>query len=651
MKNIKKIQAVVFDWSGTTVDFGCRAPLAVIMEIFKNKGLPITVEEASKPMGMLKIDHFRELFKMERIKGEYLKKYNKLPDESSLKEFYTEFEPMLFKILPEYSDPIPGVVEVVEKLRMKYQLKIGSTTGFTREMLNYVSPVAQKMGYQPDYSITSSEVKSGRPQPWMMYQNAYNLGISQMSQIVKIGDTVADIGEGRNAGSWSIGILEGSNLLGYTLEEFKKADKKEILKKKEEVKKVYQENKADFIINKMRDLPDVIEQINEKLNHEEYPGSKFHLPPQPYLLFTPGPITTSHRVKAPMMTDWGSRETDYLELVQNVRKELVNLALLDSPNKTGDYTTTIIQGSGTFGVEACIASSIPANGKLLVIINGQYGLRISKIAHIYNIPKIDLEFNEDEIPSFESIDQVLTKNKDITHVAVIHSETTTGILNPIQKIGEIVKRHQKVFIVDAMSSMGAVPIDMNSFGIDFLISSSNKNIQGVPGFSFVVAKKDMMQNMKSNPPRSLSLDLYDQWNYLEKTHGGFRFTSPVHVIRSFYEAIQELKEEGGVQARFKRYTLMQKTLSNGMRKLNFVPLDLKGNQGPIITTFHNPKSKDYDFEKFYNLLKDKQCVIYPGKLTKVDSFRIGTIGHLNVKDVENLIEKVKDSIFWDNSLL
>jgi phosphonoacetaldehyde hydrolase len=653
--HINKIKAIVFDWAGTTIDYGCRAPLAVFLELFHKKGIPITVEEASKPMGMLKIDHIRELFKYPRIRAEYIKKHGKEPDENTINEYYKDFEPALFKILPNYTEPLPGVIETIEKLRDQ-GLKIGSTTGYTREMMAIILPFAEKKGYKPDFMITSTDVKQGRPYPWMMYHNAMNLGVFPMDHILKIGDTVADVSEAKNSGAWAAGIIEGSSLLGFTQEEYEKELKNSnVVQKKKEVIKTYYDNYADYVIKNFKEIPDLVEEINTKLNSGSYPSNRIQ-PKQPYLLFTPGPITTSIAVKLPMMTDWGSREKDYLDLVQDVRKELIKFAIFDNYSNTNTYndqeklldkyTSVIIQGSGTFGVESCIGSVVPKDGRLLVIINGEYGKRMSKIAKILNINTVELECNETSVPDLKNLEELLSKDKSITHVGYIHSETTTGILNPIEQINKIIKQHGRISIVDAMSSFGAVPINMEKLGIDFLISSSNKNIQGVPGFAYVICKKEALEQCKNNVTKSLSLDLYDQYAYLEKTKGGFRFTSPVHVIRSFSQAMKELKDEGGVNARYNRYTSMQKKLSDGMVKLGFKPNDLKGYQGPIITTFHSPQEKGYEFNKFYLALKDRNCVIYPGKLTKADTFRIGTIGHLEVKDIDYLLEQVKDSIFW-----
>ena len=644
-----KIKCVVFDWAGTTVDFGCRAPLAVFLSIFKNKGIPIIAEEASKSMGKLKIDHIRELLSYQRIRNEYINKFNKDPDENAVKELYSLFEPALFKLLPDYSAPIPHVLDTINKLRSKGIL-IGSTTGYTKEMMEIVMPVAEKHGYKPDYMISSSEVKMGRPAPHMMFHNAMNFGIFPMFNIIKVGDTVADINEGQSAGAWTVGLLTGSSLMGFSQAEYSSATAQQIKDAKMITKKRYEEEGADFVIDNMSELQGVMEEINERLGKNEFPGNAKVFPMQPYLLFTPGPITTSKDVKMSMMTDWGSRETDYLELVQNVRKKLCEIACpSDVKNASQLYTTVIMQGSGTFGVEACVGTVIPKGGKLCTIINGNYGQRMSQIASILNIPKVDVAFEENEIPDLDKLEQVLKNDKEITHLGVIHSETTTGILNPLEPLCKLAKKYNKVLIVDAMSSFGAIPIDIKQLDIDFLVSSSNKNLEGVPGFAFVIAKVSELSKCKENR-KSLSLDLYDQWNYLEKTHGGFRFTSPVHAIRAFNQALIELDLEGGVEKRFQRYTNMQRILSEGMVKLGFEPLDLKGHQGPIITTFMNPKDSKYDFDRFYNLLKDKKCVIYPGKLTKANTFRIGTIGKIDEADIEYLLEKIQESIFWNNKI-
>lgn len=643
----KKINTIIFDWAGTTVDFGCRAPLMVFLELFKRRGIPITVEEASQPMGKLKIEHIRELLNHKRIKQEFVKLYKKEPGEDIVKDMNYEFESELFKLLPTYSKPLPRVVKTIEMLRNK-GLRIGSTTGYTKPMMDIVAPEAEKFGFKTDYLVTSDQVKRGRPYPNMIFENANYLDSGRMCNVIKVGDTTVDILEGKNAGCWSVGVVEGSSLLGMNYEEYLNADKEEIMKRRERAKMIFMDAGADFVIKSMDDLPGLIHMINNNMEiYDLMPGGQIIYPKQPYSLFTPGPITTSPTVKLSMMTDWGSREQNYLDLVQEVRKDLVELAV--SRNQQ-NYSTVIMQGSGTFGVEACISSVIPREGKLLVLINGEYGKRMYNIAKLHNVNCVDYTVEENQVHTSEQLDKILSKDKDITHVGYIHSETTTGILNPIEVLNPVIKKHRKVSIVDAMSSFGAIPIDMEALGIDFLISSSNKNLEGVPGVSFVIAKKIELDKAKSYKQKTLSLDLVEQYDYLNKTKGGFRFTSPVHVIRALHQAIVELKEEGGVEARNKRYWNMHKTLVEGMQNMNFKKYDLGPYQGPIITTYHSPNCPNYNFKDFYETLKHNLCVIYPGKLAKIDSFRIGTIGAINVGDIEFLLQTIKHSITWNNNL-
>ena len=261
---------------------------------------------------------------------------------------------------------------------------------------------------------------------------------------------------------------------------------------------------------------------------------------KPYLLLTPGPLTTSETVKEAMMTDWCTWDADYnVHIVEEIRKSLVALAT----TATNEYTSVLLQGSGTYCVEAVIGSVITPKHKLLILSNGAYGDRMGHIAEYHGINYDMLAFEETEQVSVDYVDDYLSNNSDITHVAVVHCETTTGILNPLKEIAHIVKLHNKKLIVDAMSSFGGVPLDMYELGIDFMISSANKCIQGVPGFGFIIARKSELLHCKGIS-RSLSLDIYDQWETMEKGHGKWRFTSPTHVVRAFKQALAELEEEG-----------------------------------------------------------------------------------------------------------
>ena len=359
---------------------------------------------------------------------------------------------------------------------------------------------------------------------------------------------------------------------------------------------------------------------------------------RPYLLLTPGPLTTSESVKTAMMTDWCTWDEDYnVHIVEEIRKGLVQLAT----RKTDEYTSILMQGSGTYCVEATLGSVITPKHKLLILSNGAYGERMGNIAEYHGMNYDMLAFDETEQVSVEYVDDYLAHNAEITHVAVVHCETTTGILNPLKEIAHMVKMHGKKLIVDAMSSFGGVPLDVEELGIDFMISSANKCIQGVPGFGFIIAKKDKLIATKGNA-RSLSLDIYAQWETMEKGHGKWRFTSPTHVVRAFKQALTELIEEGGVEARHRRYCENHRVLVEGMRSLGFVTLLDDAIQSPIITSFLYPKT-GFDFKAFYTALKSKGFVIYPGKISKADTFRIGNIGDVHPEDFARLVEVVRET--------
>ncbi len=365
------------------------------------------------------------------------------------------------------------------------------------------------------------------------------------------------------------------------------------------------------------------------------------LPDNPYLLLTPGPLSTTKTVKAAMLRDWCTWEDDYKELVQDVRKRLTCLAT----DRTDTYTCILMQGSGTFAVESVISTAIPDNGKLLALTNGAYGDRIVQIARTLRIDCISNDSGELELPNLEKLEATLSRDPAITHVAVVHSETTTGMLNPIEKIGKIVKKYGKIFIVDAMSSFGGIPIDLEALDCDFIVSSANKCIQGVPGFGFIIAKREILTRCKGQA-RSLSLDLYDQWATMESDKGKWRYTSPTHVVRAFHQALKELEEEGGIAKRAERYRTNHRTLVDGMRQLGFRTLLPDAYQGHFITSFYSPESKKYDFKTFYDLLRTKGFVIYPGKVSKASAFRIGNIGDVQPADMERLLEAIKSSMFW-----
>lgn len=357
------------------------------------------------------------------------------------------------------------------------------------------------------------------------------------------------------------------------------------------------------------------------------------------LLFTPGPLSTSRTVKAAAMEDMGSRDAAFVDTIQQIRDELLALAHV---SQAAGYETVLMQGSGTFGVESVISSAIGENDHLLVLSNGAYGERIVKMCTIHKLPHTVVRFEEDEITDPAVVLRQLEQQPNITHVACIHSETTTGLFNPIAEIGAICSAHNKTFIVDAMSSFGGVALDMRAAHIQYLVSSSNKCIEGIPGFAFIIAEKKELLKTKGQA-RSLSLDLYEQWHGLE-ANGQFRFTPPTLSIMAFRQALKELQEEGGIPAREARYRKNKETLDSGMAALGFQQYLRPEIQGHIITSFLYPNDPGFQFEDFYQQLSSRNFVIYPGKLSKTNAFRIGNIGQIFPEDVSALVRAIGEIV-------
>ena len=352
-------------------------------------------------------------------------------------------------------------------------------------------------------------------------------------------------------------------------------------------------------------------------------------------LFTPGPINTKRSVKNAMLHDMGSRDLEFLEVVTQIRNDLLDIAGI---TREEGYDSVLMQGSGTFGVESVISTAIPLNGHLLVITNGAYGNRIRSMAMVYNIKTTTLNYKENIVPPYQDVEEALSNDDSITHVAIVHCETTTGIINDIENVGYIVRKYKKIFIVDAMSSFGAYPIDFRA--IDFLISSSNKCIEGVPGFSFVIFKTNSLNGCKGYA-RTISLDLYSQWIEM-KDRNQFRFTPPIQTILAFQKAIEELKLEGGVLKRSERYQENYNNLIEGTESLGLTTYLSKRDQGYIITSFLFPKHPNFDFTQFYEKLHLRGQVIYQGKLSDTDCFRIGNIGQLYLKDINRLLDAIQE---------
>ncbi|WP_421183710.1 2-aminoethylphosphonate--pyruvate transaminase [Aeromonas dhakensis] len=373
-----------------------------------------------------------------------------------------------------------------------------------------------------------------------------------------------------------------------------------------------------------------------------------HIPAAPaavdYLLLTPGPLSTTATVRAAMLQDSCTWDADYNQgVVEPIRRELVRLAT--GPEYEGDYSAVLLQGSGSYVVESVLGSAIGVDECLLIINNGAYGARMGEMARCLGLRHHELDCGETSRPEPAAIEAMLARHPEITHLAMVHCETTTGMLNPLDEVAALCQHRGIRLIVDAMSSFGGIPIDMGRLGIEFLISSANKCIQGVPGFGFVIARRAALIACAGRA-RSVSLDLHAQWQTMEQQGGKWRFTSPTHTVLAFAQALRELDEEGGIAARHQRYSENQRTLVAGMAELGFAPLLPEEWQSPIITAFYSPAHPDYRFADFYQRLKGQGFVIYPGKVSQADCFRIGNIGDVTPERVRDLLTAMASACYW-----
>ncbi|MBP6115342.1 MAG: 2-aminoethylphosphonate--pyruvate transaminase [Neisseriaceae bacterium] len=353
-----------------------------------------------------------------------------------------------------------------------------------------------------------------------------------------------------------------------------------------------------------------------------------------YKLLTPGPLTTTDSVKAAMLVDHCTWDEDYKVITRDIRQQL--LALAQAP--ISDYTAILMQGSGSFGVESVLTSVIKADETVLVASNGAYGERIVEILNYAKIPHVLLAQPYDQPIDAAQVEAKLNQHPEIKHVVMVHCETTTGILNDIEAVGKVVHAQDKTFIVDAMSSFGGIDIPMAAWHIDYLISSANKCIQGVPGFAFILAKRSQLAASKGHA-RSLSLDLHAQHDAMEQD-GKWRFTSPTHTVLAFAQALKELAAEGGVAARHQRYAHNNALMREKLAEVNIHPYLKPEHQSPFISTFLFPND-DFDFNQMYAYVKERGYAIYPGKLTEVDTFRLGNIGEIYPEDVARVADIIK----------
>ncbi|MCG8694097.1 MAG: 2-aminoethylphosphonate--pyruvate transaminase [Minwuiales bacterium] len=351
----------------------------------------------------------------------------------------------------------------------------------------------------------------------------------------------------------------------------------------------------------------------------------------PYLL-TPGPLTTAAATKQAMLRDWGSRDKDFIALTAEVRERLVSIAgVADS------HTAVPVQGSGTFAIEATLGTLAPRDGKVLVLVNGAYGRRMLTILERLGRASAGVETAEDTPIDPAAVDNALAQDPAITHVAAVQCETTSGILNPMGEIAAVVAGRGRRLIIDAMSAFGALPTETTDY--DALVASSNKCLEGVPGLGFAIVRREALEVSVGNAP-SLSLDLHDQWRGFE-ANGQWRFTPPTHVAAAFQAALRDHAAEGSVEGRGARYRENCRILIDGMRAMGFEPLLAADVQAPIIVTFHMPADPRFDFERFYDRLAARGFVIYPGKLTVAESFRMGCIGHLGSDEMQAAIDAAR----------
>ncbi|MES2073017.1 MAG: 2-aminoethylphosphonate--pyruvate transaminase [Pseudomonadota bacterium] len=355
------------------------------------------------------------------------------------------------------------------------------------------------------------------------------------------------------------------------------------------------------------------------------------------ILLTPGPLTTSPQTKNAMLRDWGSWDASFNAVTAKVRQQLLDII---SGHQT--HVCVPMQGSGTFSVEAAVNTLVPRNGHMLVLINGAYGKRLARLVELMGRQVSVFETAEDVPTTAQDVDRLLAADKSITHVGLIHCETSTGILNPLADIAEVVAHHRKGLIIDAMSSFGALEINAQKIPFDAVIAASGKCIEGPPGMGFVLVRKDVLEKCAGNS-QSLSLDLHDQWVYMEKTTQ-WRFTPPTHIVVAFHEALNQFFAEGGQPARLARYTKNYETLMAGMQELGLKQFLKPEIQAPIIVTIHAPADVKYNFKDFYESVRDKGFILYPGKLTQAETFRVGCIGAIGQAEMRMAVHAVRDAL-------
>ena len=620
MSLAKHFDLVIFDWAGTMVDFGCRAPVNALIEAFTRHGVTLTEEEVRRDMGKAKADHVRALLEDERIADAWRLANGRSPTAHDRNTLIAELGPLMRAQAAHAATLIDGARAAIDSLRAA-GLKIASSTGYTRDMMEPVLKSAATQGYVPDHVVCSGETPHGRPSPLMIFKACADLGVWPLSRVVKVDDAVAGVAEGKAAGCLTVGVAASGNGVGLSAAALASLPAEERDSRIAAARKVLYGAGADIVVDSVATLVPALEQYLV-----QHPAQ---------VLLTPGPLTTSAETKAAMLSDWGSWDSAFNALTASVCRDLVSI--VEAP---ADHVCIPLQGSGTFAVEAALGTFVPRNSKVLVPDNGAYCKRIAKILTYLGREAVVLAHDEDAPADPARIDSALAADPAITHVAQVHCETGTGILNPLPEIAAVVASHGRGLIVDAMSSYGAIPIDARKLPFDALIAASGKCLEGVPGMGFVIGRRSALERSGGNS-RSLAMDLLDQWQYMEKT-GQWRFTPPTHVVAALRAAIDQYQAQGGQPARLARYTENCTALVSGMRKLGletFLPDSL---QAPIIVTFHSPPDPAYEFGEFYRRVRERGFILYPGKLTSVDTFRVGCIGAIDAAVLSQAVAAIAD---------
>lgn len=361
-----------------------------------------------------------------------------------------------------------------------------------------------------------------------------------------------------------------------------------------------------------------------------------HAPHAPVLL-TPGPLTTAVSVRAAMQADLGSWDDTFRTLTADVCATLVDVV-----HGAGTYACVPMQGSGSFAVEAALGTLVPREGRMLVPSNGAYCERMLQTLEVLGRSATRLAFDEREPIDPDRVDAALLADPSITHVGLVHCETGTGILNPLDAVAEVVARRGRRLIVDAMSTFGALPIDLRGLPAEAIVGASGKCLEGVPGMGFVIAPETSLACARGRS-HSLALDLHDQWRHLRAT-GRWRYTPPTHVVAALDEALRLWRAEGGRAARLARYRRNCTTLVAGLRRLGFETLLADEVQAPIIVTVHAPADRRWRFDAFYRRVRDRGFVLYPGKLTRLDTFRVGCIGAIGLPEIEAAVDAIAGAL-------